>query len=253
MRKISVSIAALLLAVTIVFGASHFVRAENGDNGGGNGSSGGPNSGGGNASEQQQKQDEQAREAAKKAQEQANEAAQKAAEQAREAAKTRAEQQHSSEVETQHSEIENEGNSLLSDLRKKNGEHSQDVRTANCEERKQELIAKLKNLQNNASAFQAKITGVYEAAQAYLSSHNISGTNFDQLLMQADTAQAASKVSVDALSGLSVTIDCSTSTVAEQIATFRVAAEKARNSLRDYKTQVQALLKAIQEQTGGQQ
>ena len=231
MKMIIRTMSVVTLAAVLVLGGASLVQAEDAT--------------ASSQQEERQKIEEQQREAQKKEAEQRREAAKQAAERRREEAKQKAEATHVTEVEDESDDNEKNGASVVAELRKKMREHTQEERKKNCEERRTGLIQKLENLKKNAAGYKSKIDEVFAAAQTYATNQNLSGDVLDTQLVAADAAQAAAKVQVDALAGLTVTIDCESPDVVVQVATFKVAAEKARTSLHDYKVAVKAVLETI--------
>lgn len=125
-------------------------------------------------------------------------------------------------------------------------QHSKNQRTKNCQAAKNGLQTKLTNLQKNAAAHKAFIDSVYSQALAYQQQNNLNPTGFSALVSAANAAQAKAAVSVAALNGLLVNLDCSSGSVAQNVATFQAAAQQARNDLLTYRNAVQAVLQALQ-------
>lgn len=173
-------------------------------------------------SETAKKDAEARREAAKQAQEQVREKAKQDFEKKREAAKQK--------VET---ESEKE-------------KHNQE-RTKTCESKKQGLDQKFSRLSANAQKFNNHIDEVLKKAEAYKTEKNLTVDNYDALVAAAVAADAKSQASVSALSALKPTLDCNKDSVASDVSTFKAAAEQARTDLKDYRTSVKALLKAIEQ------
>ena len=242
MKMLTRTISVVAVAAALVLGGTHLVHAQSTNSN--------------SQQEEQERAEEQQREAQKKAEEQRleaqkkeaerlREAAKQAAERRREEAKQRAESMHATEVEDESGDNERNGVSVVAELRKKLREHTQEERKSNCEERKVGLVQKLENLKKNAASYKSKVDEVFSAAEAYATDKNLSSDTLDTQLAAADSAQTAAKVQVDALTVLTVTINCDDPDVAAQIATFKVAAEKARTSLHAYKTAVKAVLETV--------
>lgn len=124
--------------------------------------------------------------------------------------------------------------------------HSQSQRTKSCQAAKNGLETKLKNLQENASKSESVINSIYSKALTYQKQKNLNPSNFSSLISAANAAQAKAVVSVSALSGLSVNLDCGSATVAQNVATFKVAAQQVRSDLLTYRKDVVAVLQALE-------
>src|SRR5581483_4057580 len=128
-----------------------------------------------------------------------------------------------------------EAQNLLKQLRMAHKEHTAAERQKNCRAAKSGLEHKLTNLDKNAGAFKTRIDNIFTKAQTYQSTNNVVVANWDQLIAAAQAAQSKAAASVAALQTLSPSLDCTSSTVADNIATFRTAAKQARTDLISYK------------------
>ena len=135
---------------------------------------------------------------------------------------------------------------LLAGLRKEHKEHTTAQRQKYCQAAKHGLETKLTKLGKNAVAFQARIDKIFAKAQTYQSKNNIQVTNWDVLLATAQAAQTKAASSVATLQALNVNLDCTSSTVADNVATFKAAAKQARTDLHAYKSAVKDILKALE-------
>lgn len=165
-------------------------------------------------------------------------------------AKTEAESDSSQKTEIEN-EVEAEANDLVDTLRHDHGQHSTLDRQKNCQAAEHGLETSLTNLGNNAANFQARIDKVFSLALAYQSANNIQIANWDQLVAAAQTAKTKSASSVAALDALNVNLDCTSSTVAINVATFRVSDKKTLANLQAYKSAVQKILTALESAQGG--
>lgn len=151
------------------------------------------------------------------------------------------------EVEQHQTQAETEGRTLIGELEAKQHKHTDAERQKNCQAAEHGLSAKLANLQKNGAKFQAQIDSVYQKALTYQSTNNLNPTGIDQLEATANSAKITSAASVSALSNLSVNLDCTSSTVANNVATFRAAAKQARDDLNAYRKAVKAVLVSLKE------
>ncbi len=141
---------------------------------------------------------------------------------------------------------EADGRDFIAELLKTKSKHSDQDRAKNCQAAEKGLETKLANLQKNAASFKSKVDAVYSQALAYQTANNLNPAGIAQLEATASADQTAAKASVGALSGLSVNLDCSSNTVAQNVATFRAAAAHARTDLIAYKNAVVAVLTALE-------
>ncbi|HSW37550.1 MAG TPA: hypothetical protein VLG37_04265 [Candidatus Saccharimonadales bacterium] len=118
-------------------------------------------------------------------------------------------------------------------------------RTKVCEAHKQGLETKFTNISKNAEAYQARIDAILAKAETYKADHNLTITNWDTLLAAAKQAQTASAASIANLKSLTPSLDCNNVSVAQDVATFKVAAQQTRDDLKAYKMAVKTVLKAL--------
>ncbi|HET7320267.1 MAG TPA: hypothetical protein VFI84_01615, partial [Candidatus Saccharimonadales bacterium] len=87
----------------------------------------------------------------------------------------------------------------------------------------------------------------FQKAQDYNTGNKLNVTNWDTLVSAAKDAQTASQQSITDLKALTPSsLDCNANgAVAQQVATFKVAAQKTRDSLKAYKQAVKDVLHAL--------
>src|SRR3569833_2227800 len=150
------------------------------------------------------------------------------------------------ETETKESKAKTEGQALVDALLKTEKKHSESERAKNCQAAQKGLTTKLTNLQKNAASYQSTEDAIYQKALDYAQTNNLNPSGIDQLEATANADKTTAAASVGALGGLSVTLDCTSNTVATNVATFRAAASQARSDLLAYKTAVKAVLMALE-------
>jgi hypothetical protein len=241
MKKVAGYISTMLLVVVLAAGVAQLTYAKDGEGAPSAASKSEGHSGSGDAAETSNGGSTEQTQANK------DDAAKKAAE---------AEQEQSQRVKLEAAEkaktSKTDGDSFLAQLRQSNKEHAQAERTKNCQARQKELVAKLQHIQGEATNFQKKVDSTLAAAITYMSNNNISSAGLTQLVSAAQAAQTTAKGSVQALAGLSITVDCTNPNVAEQVATFRAAVAQARTDLNAYKTKVRALFVALETLKAGE-
>ena len=120
-------------------------------------------------------------------------------------------------------------------------------REKRCENRKHGLETKIANIVTVAQKHESRIDDIYTKALAYQKDKDITVEDFDSLVASANSAKAQAQVSVEALSSLKPAIQCTSDTVATDVATFKAAAEQARTDLKTYRTSVKAILTALKD------
>lgn len=157
---------------------------------------------------------------------------------------------HETEMRTQGQNIlkevekEKEAKDKANEADKKSAETAAAERQKRCEEHREGLQTKVERIVENAKAYKERVDEVYSKALEYQKANNVS---IDAALVAAaNAAQAQAAVSVQALSGLKPTVDCSNTSVATDVATFKAAAAQARNDLQAYRLAVKNVLTALE-------
>lgn len=146
-----------------------------------------------------------------------------------------------------HAELHKKGDDMLADMRKQHKANKTDAqRQKFCQAHKQGLTQKFSSITANSQKIQTRIDGIYSKALAYQVANNLQPANFDTLVATADSAKAASSASITALQAVTPTIDCASTTTASDVATFKAAAQQARDNLKAYRSAVKAVVKALE-------
>lgn len=157
------------------------------------------------------------------------------------------ETEHSStEIEANHPELRKKGLEALTEMRKEHKENSQAERQKFCEAHKDGITNKFSRIVTNSERIQARISSIQDKAVAYKTDNNLTIDNWDALVAAADTAKANSAASIEALKAVKPTVDCNSTSVASDVATFKAAAATTRDSLKAYKSSVKDILKALE-------
>ncbi len=168
---------------------------------------------------------------------------------------TTPEAEHTATVETHttadSTELHHSGSDMVSELEKKKSdskkpEHSQEERKKICESHKDGLTNKFSHIATNSSRIQTRIDDVFAKALAFQQTSTTQVTNFDPLVAAAKTAQTNSADSITALKAVTPSLDCNSTSVASDVATFKTAAKQARDNLKAYKASVRAILQALE-------
>ena len=160
---------------------------------------------------------------------------------------TKVEQEtHATEVSSHKDTLETEAETEINGLLKDHSKHSSTDRQKNCQAAEHGLETKFQSLSTNATSFQTKIDTALANAITYQKDNNLTVTNFAQLVADAQAAQSKAAASVSALNDLNPTLDCTQSTVATDVASFKVAAMQAKTDLLAYKDAVKTVLQALE-------
>ncbi len=163
----------------------------------------------------------------------------------------------STESETEHeTTARHEGLLMLQELRLKNKTHTEAERKLACESHKKGLSNKFLRINTETASFNSKIDAFLARAETYQKTNNVTVANWNSLVAAADAANTTSESSLAALKDLTPTVDCNGTSVAQDVATFKSAAQQARTDLQAYKAAVRAVVKALldaKQASGGQQ
>lgn len=149
--------------------------------------------------------------------------------------------------EAAHPELESESSKSIEQLRQQRGQKSTEERKKQCVAHQKGLNQKFSKIGTNVQRIQTKIDTIYSRAQKYATDNNLNPDGYQTLVANADAAKAASAKSIADLKQVTPTnVDCSNPNVAQDVATFKAAAQNTRTNLKAYKTAVKAVLNALQ-------
>jgi len=134
---------------------------------------------------------------------------------------------------------------FLEDKRKSGKQHSEQERQQACEKHKAAIEGKLTGLANAGQKHLDNFNRLFEKVQAYETKNQIAVSNYDALVAAATAKQTAATTAVAALKNAGVTIDCTTSDPAANLAINKTAADDARTALQAYKSALKDLITAI--------
>lgn len=156
---------------------------------------------------------------------------------------TRADDQKPEPNDAKQHEMHTKGEEKVAELRKDHKEHTADERQKFCNLHKDGISTSSAAIKAHAQALQDRITEVLAKGVTFKTTHNLSPASYDALLATANSDKAASSAAIANL--VAPTLDCTSTTVATEVATFKVSAETSRDALKTYRTDVKALIQAI--------
>lgn len=152
--------------------------------------------------------------------------------------------------------IHQRGAELLNEAEKnhKNGKSSAQTQKV-CENRKHGIQTKTGTLVANAQASLNRINKVLTQIENYQKANNLTVANWDSLIASSTAAQSQATASVQALAAVNPTLDCTSTSAAAELATFKAAVAQARTNLLAYRSAVKDVLVAVEnaKSSGGQQ
>ena len=145
--------------------------------------------------------------------------------------------------DTDKSENHMKGKQKIAELKKAHKEHSAEQRKNFCNSHRNDFEARYTNLKIHAAKVQADISAVYDKGVAFKTANNLTVPNYSALVTAVDADNSAVTTALGAV--VVPTLDCTSPTVATDVATFKVSVDAVRDNLRTYRTDVRTLIKAI--------
>jgi hypothetical protein len=141
------------------------------------------------------------------------------------------------------SSVRIKGEKDVADRRKNHKVHTVEQRQNFCNMDKTGLTTKFNAIQTNAQRAEDKIGSVYTKAADFSNTHNLQPVDYAALTATVANDKTATDGAIAAL--VAPKIDCTSTTVATDVATFKVAADQARTDLDAYRKDVRTLIVAI--------
>ena len=116
-----------------------------------------------------------------------------------------------------------------------------------CDSRKNGLDTKFASITRNSQAYQTRIDSIYTKVLAYQASSGLKPAGFSDLTAAADAAKITATEAVAALAAAKPTVDCTSKTVASDVAGFKQKAATARADLKAYKQAVKAVVQSLRD------
>ena len=135
----------------------------------------------------------------------------------------------------------------ITEIKQERKVQTADQRKKVCQVRKQGLTNRSDRIVSNSKRIQNRIDGILQKAIDYKTSNNLNPADWDSLVAAAQSAQSTSSTSIAALESLKPTVDCNSTTVANDVSTFKTAAATTRDNLKAYRDSVKAVLKSLAE------
>jgi hypothetical protein len=121
-----------------------------------------------------------------------------------------------------------------------------------CENRKKGLTVRSTRIVANSKRIDEKITDIYKKVDNYKTTNNVTVANYDELTAAVTTAQDNANTAISDLEKVVPTTDCTSTsnTNSTDVAAFKTAAKKTRDSLKAYRMAVKNLLVAVAKAKG---
>lgn len=142
-------------------------------------------------------------------------------------------------------QFQQEAKDRLQTLRENVKEQTQEHRQQACEARKSNLQRRMTNAVAAADRHKEVFDKIYTRVKDFYTNKNLNVANYADLTAAVDKAQADAQAQIDALSGLDVSVDCTSQTVADSVAAFQTAVKSTRDSLKAYRAALVDLIKSL--------
>jgi chromosome segregation ATPase len=143
------------------------------------------------------------------------------------------------------STLRGEAKQLLETERQNKKQHSVEDRQKACTTREADLNKKITNYGTQATRQLTRLNDTYAKLQAYQADKKLSAADYAALAAAADGQKTTATAAVDALTSLTVKIDCSSTDPAASVATVKSAVKNARTALQDYRKSIKAVLVSL--------
>jgi hypothetical protein len=160
-------------------------------------------------------------------------------------------------------EVENHGHSLaeqfrlqaqekIAEKKAQVKEQTQEHRQKACEARKTSLTNRMSRAVTQAQNHKAVFDKIYTRVQDFYTNKHLNVSDYDSLKAKVDSAQADAAASIQALQDTDVSVDCTSSTVANSVSTFQTAVGSTRDSLKAYRAALVDLINSLKGASTGQ-
>jgi hypothetical protein len=129
---------------------------------------------------------------------------------------------------------------------------TQEHRQQACEARKTSLTNRMTNAVFQAERHKAVFDKIYTRVQDFYTNKKLNVSDYDSLKTAVDTAQADAAASIQALKDTDISVDCTSSTVADSVSAFQTAVGSTRDSLKSYRKALVDLINSLKGASTGQ-
>ena len=131
-------------------------------------------------------------------------------------------------------------------------EQTQEHRQQACEARKTALTKRMSNSVAQANRHKAVFDKIYTRVQDFYTNKKLNVADYDSLKAKVDAAQADAAASIQALKDSDISVDCTSTTVADSVSTFQAAVGNSRDSLKAYRAALVDLINSLKGASTGQ-
>jgi hypothetical protein len=131
-------------------------------------------------------------------------------------------------------------------------EQTQEHRQQACEARKTNLTKRMSSAVAQAERHKAVFDKIYTRVQDFYTNKKLNVSDFDSMKAKVDSAQADAAASIQALQNTDVSVDCTSSTVANSVGAFQTAVGSTRDFLKAYRAALVELINSLKGASTGQ-
>lgn len=130
-------------------------------------------------------------------------------------------------------------------IREEVAERRAQVQQDVCERRQENLQNVIPRLSTSANTLLGTFDSVYQRVQSFYESGQLTVENYEELKANVDAAQADATASVNAIAEFEFELDCMNPGAGEQLSSLRQAVNEAKDELKDYRSELVALISAL--------
>lgn len=128
----------------------------------------------------------------------------------------------------------------------------QEKRKEACEKRVSKLSSSMDRISTQATRLLGVMDDFYAKVQGFYESGQLTVANYDELNANVETAKANAELEISALGELNTDIDCNNPDVSSTISAFKGSTNAAKDSLKEYRKSLVALISALKSESASQ-
>lgn len=133
----------------------------------------------------------------------------------------------------------------VAEIKNKADERKLEVKAQVCEQRQAKIGESIPKLSNSATVLQRNIDTMYERVQGFYESGQLTVANYSELDAKVAGAQEQARVTVEAISKGSFSVDCANPNLGAQLDGYRTLVRQARDDLKGYRAELVGLISAL--------
>lgn len=162
----------------------------------------------------------------------------------REQAQVRA-QEAREQAQTRADEARQTAEARVDQIKQEVEERKTTIKQEVCERRQERLQTVMPRLATGATSVKNSLDTVYERVQGFYNDGQLTVSNYDELNGNVAAAKADAEVALAAVESYQFELDCDNPNVGEQLDGFRTLVSDTRDSLKNYREQLVALISSM--------